>query len=97
MATSNTKEVFREAVGKRIVGLFTTHGEIAGTTTVLVLDDGTGVAVASNGSHWSLAKKEVKRRVYERRRELEALQADLRDVIASEGALAAPSSVGGEG
>lgn len=85
MATSNTKEVFREAIGRRIVGLYTEQAEFAGVVVVLVLDDGSGLAFGTgNGTHWTVPPAEVKLRVRRRRAELELLTSDLRDVLALE-------------
>ena len=84
MATANTKAVFREAVGKKIVGVYwETPGEY-GQAVVLVLDDGTGLAFNSNGSYWTVSVDEVRRCVRQRRQELERLERELRDVLATE-------------
>lgn len=91
MATSNTIDVFREAVGRKIVGLYTEHHDIAGQIKVLVFDDGSGLAFGSNGAHWSVDKHEIRQQVIRRREELERLQSDLHDVMVAEGTLAGAS------
>lgn len=96
MATSNTKEVFREAVGKKIVGLYSECREIAGEIIVLVLDDGTGLAFGRNGSHWTVTREEVRNRARQRQAELENVQRDLRDVMALEGMAAGRAPTGGD-
>lgn len=88
MATSNTTEVFREAIGRRIVGLYRETWEHPGIVVVLVLDDGTGLAFGTgNGSHWTVSRKEVERRAHERKRELLQLERELRDVMELEGVM----------
>lgn len=91
MATSNTNDVFREAIGRRIVGIYTDTASLAGDLhrhMVLVLDDGTGLGFSlTNGAHWTVPVSDVQRQVGSRRKELEALERDLRDVMATEGAL----------
>lgn len=89
MSTSNTLEVFRESVGKTILGLYTEEREHAGRVVVLVMSDGTGLAFGTgNGSHWTVSKDDVEMRARQRREELQALERDLRDVLKSEAVLA---------
>lgn len=88
MSTANTLGVFREAIGRRIVGLYCESYEHAGRVVVLVLDDGTGLAFGTgNGSHWTVNAEDMARRVAARREELAQLEADMRDVLATEGVL----------
>ena len=65
MTTSNTRDVFRWAIGKRVIGVYFDAGrsERVIEVAVLVLDDGTGVAFADNGSHWTVDAAEVALRV----------------------------------
>lgn len=83
MATSNMKEVFREAVGRKIVGFYDDGAhEHAGTVYVLVLDNGAGLAFGTgNGAHYTVSAEEVERAVASRRAELERVTADLKDVV----------------
>lgn len=88
-AVSNTKGVFRWATGKRVVGLYEDRtSEHAGRIYVLVLDDGTGIAFGTgNGSHWIVSADDVAARARARRVELQEMERDLRDVLATEAAL----------
>ena len=89
MAASNTKEVFREVIGKKVVGVYwerNDHGEAA----VLVLDDGSGLAFNHNGSHWNVSAEDIALRVQHRRMELARAYADLNDILKVEGVLGDP-------
>ena len=76
MATANTTEVFREAIGKTIVGFYTERdSDIAGRVMVLVLNDGSGLAFGTgNGSHWTVSAEDVAFRARQRREELRELE-----------------------
>jgi len=89
LPTSNTKDVFRHATGKTVVGVYTEDGhEFAGDVVVLVLSDGTGLAFGTgNGSHWVVSPDDVTRRVRQRRQDLERAADDLRDALKAEAAL----------
>ena len=88
MSTSNTDEVFRDAIGKSVIGFYTESREHAGHIGILVLSDGTGLAFGTgNGSHWTVGKEEVALRAAHRRDELERLERDLRDVLKTEAVL----------
>jgi hypothetical protein len=93
MAASNTKECFRESVGKRIVGVlfnalpFGRHDLAHGCKT-LVFDDGTGLTLADNGSYWQENKADIQRAVDVQRDELSRAKADIEDVLRVAGALA---------
>ena len=92
MASSNTKECFRESIGRTIVGvLFNAlpfgRYDLAQGTTTMVFDDGSGLTVASNGSFWQESRDVVERAVASQRGELERAKADLEDVLRVAGAL----------
>lgn len=90
---SNTKDVFRRAVGKKVIGLYFDRwsSELVGQVAVLVLDDGTGVAFADDGAHWTVTANDVAFRAHQRREELRRAEADLREVLALEAALPVPA------
>lgn len=90
---ANTKDVFRSAIGKKILGVYWTPrmGAGSGEAAILVLDDGTGLAFHSNGAYWTVNAEEVRSHAATRREELERLERDLRDIMVSEAALASPS------
>lgn len=88
MATSNTKGVFREVVGQRIVGFYEDDrpSEWAGAIYVLVFENGTGLAFGTgNGSHWSVTAEEVSRARSRLREDLERTQEALGDVLRAAG------------
>ena len=65
MAASNTKECFRECVGKKVVGvLFDVmplgRSDLSIGTKTLLFDDGSGLTISSKGTFWSQRPKEVK-------------------------------------
>ena len=71
-ATSNTTDVFRWAIGKTVVGIYTDReSDIAGRVVVLVLSDGSGIAFGTgNGSHWVVSRDDVVMRARQRRAEV---------------------------
>ena len=92
MTASNTRDVFRHAVGKRVIGLYFEpgHSEHVGYVAVLVLEDKSGVAFADNGTHWVVSAEDVMRRAEIRKEELTRAEADLREVLQLEAVLTAP-------
>lgn len=92
MAASNTFDCFRECIGLRVVGVLrdampvSDRGLAKGTKT-LVFEDGTGLTMAPNGSYWRESSNEIDRAISVRKRELDALNRDVADVLATAGAL----------
>lgn len=90
MAASNTKECFREVVGKRVTGFLfdalpSSRSDLRDGTKTLVFDDGTGLTIAANGSFWRELSEDVSRAISIKRKELEATKRDIADVLAAAG------------
>jgi len=92
MPASNTKDCFREFVGKRIKGVLFdalpwSRLDLAAGTKTLVFEDGRGLTVASNGSFWIDSADDVKIAIDRVKRELKANQRDVKDVLKLAGEL----------
>lgn len=95
MAASNTKECFRECVGKRVKGvLFDAlpnggRKDLSNGTKTLIFEDGTGLTFSANGSFWRETNEEVHRAIERVRHELENNKKDIQDVLIAAGEKAA--------
>ena len=92
MAASNTKDCFRECIGKTVVGVLfdampPNRKDLAAGTKTLVFDDGTGLTLNDSGAFWRESAAEVKYAVAERHSELSALQREISDVLDLAGVL----------
>jgi hypothetical protein len=91
---SNSPELWRWAIGKRVVGVihgapWPLRGEGAST---LVLDCGRSITINGNGAYWANSREDTTRAIETRRAELQAATAALADVVAlAEGRTLAPS------
>jgi len=90
MAASNTPDCFREFVGKRVKGvLFDAlplgRADLSAGTKTLVFEDGRGLTIAHNGGFWIDSPEHVERAVIILRKELEAAQRGLKDILALAG------------
>jgi hypothetical protein len=99
MVASNTKECFRECIGKRVIGvLFDAmppgRTDIASGTKTLLFDDGSGLTISSKGTFWVERPVEVKRAIGEAHSKLCRNQRDLKDVLDAAGVLL-PAPTGG--
>lgn len=99
MVASNTKECFREQVGKKVVGvLFDAmppgRRDIASGTKTLLFDDGSGLTISSKGTFWCEHPEDVKRAIAEAHTALCCNQRDLKDVLDAAGVLM-PAPTGG--
>jgi hypothetical protein len=88
MVASNTKDCFRECVGKRVKGVLfdalpVDRGCLAAGTKTLIFEDGSGLTITSDGSFWLEDRKEIQRAVDYRRMELEKTKAEIAEVIAA--------------
>lgn len=86
MAASNTKDCFRECIGKKVVGVLfdalpLNRADLSGGNKTLLFDDGSALTIASNGSFWQESPTDVERAIEGKQSELAALSRDLRDVI----------------
>jgi hypothetical protein len=86
MSASNTKECFRECVGKKVKGvLFNAlpfgSRELAHGTKTLIFDDGSGITFSNNGTYWRELPEEVTRAIKNAKKELEDAVVDLEDVL----------------
>lgn len=92
MVASNTKDCFRECVGKKVVGVLfgalpVGDADIDSRTKTLVLDDGRGLTISSNGSFWIDSADDVRRAVKKKRDELNATEGEIAEVLALAGSL----------
>lgn len=86
MTASNTKDCFRACVGKRITGLlFDTlplnRTDLSAGSKTIIFDDGSGLTIASNGSFWLESENEVARGIKSKKRALELVKQDIREVV----------------
>ncbi len=86
MSASNTKECFRDCVGKKVVGVMfgalpLGDASIASGTKTLVFEDGTALTISASGSFWQESPTDVERAIAAKKAELTALSRDLQDVI----------------
>jgi hypothetical protein len=84
--SANTKDCFRECIGRTVVGVLfdalpVNRRDIAAGTKTLVLDDGRGLTIASNGSFWIDSAEEVARAIRSKRQQLAATQSELEGVL----------------
>ena len=90
MVASNTKDCFRECIGKRVKGVLfdalpAGRNDLAAGTKTLIFDDGSGLTIASNGSFWLEAQEEIQRAVSCRLAELEKTKDEIAEVLAAAG------------
>ena len=88
MVASNTKDCFRECVGKRIKGFLfdalpISDRSLSAGTKTLIFEDGSGLTISSNGSFWLEDAKEIARAVGYRRDELQKTQNELAEILAA--------------
>jgi len=79
--TSNTDEVFRTFIGCEIKGLvreITFEGQHA---NILVFQCGWGLALNSNGSHWTVSPEEIQAHLNKAKDKLEDTQRELSSVL----------------
>lgn len=86
MAASNTKDCFRECIGKKVIGVLfdalpRNRKDLSAGTKTLVFDDKTGLTITSEGAFWLETKEEIEFAVHERRRELESCKREIEDVL----------------
>jgi len=79
-AASNTKDCFRDLVGKHIKGvLFDTlplgRADLSAGTKTIVFFDGTGLTIASNGSFWPESADTIRQAINTAKREIEGVLA----------------------
>ena len=91
MTTSNTNECFTDLIGHEVVGVLfdalpVHRGDLARSTKTLVLDDGTGLTISSNGSFWRESEEEVRRAVVSEAKRLQDVKARIKGVLQVAGA-----------
>lgn len=92
MAASNTKDCFRECVGKKIKGVLFdalpngSRRDLSDGTKTLVFNDGTGLTISASGTFWRENAEEVSRAIQRKRTELEDNGRDIKDVLTAAGA-----------
>lgn len=92
MAPSNTKDAFREIIGRRIVGLLfdelpVGRCDLSAGTKTLVFEDGTGFTIASNGSFWQESADEIAHGLAVAKSNLDMAKREIDDALATAGAL----------
>jgi hypothetical protein len=91
-AASNTRDCFRECLGKRVKGVLfdalpPNRPDLAAGTKTLIFGDGTGLTIASNGSFWLENPEAIKRAIALRKKKLKDMKAEIAEVLAAAGAL----------
>lgn len=90
-AASNTRECFREVVGRTVIGVLfdalpLSRADLARGTKTLIFDDGSGLTIASNGSYWQETAEDVERAISRERKRLEDAQQNIAAVLELAGA-----------
>ena len=86
MSAANTRECFRECLGKTVKGVLfdalpAGRADLARGTKTLIFDDGTGLTFASNGSFWPECKEELQRAIADKHQELLLSQAAIKKAL----------------
>lgn len=92
MATSNTTDCFREIIGLKVQGLLfnalpVNRPDLQPGNKTIVFEDGTGLTISSNGSYWRESRQDIELAARQRRKELDALERETREVLALAGQL----------
>lgn len=92
MTASNTKDCFREFVGKRVKGvLFDAfpmgRRDLNAGSKTLVFEDGRGLTIAQNGSFWIESAEDVKRAVSAVLEKAKATRKEIKGLLALAGEL----------
>jgi hypothetical protein len=74
--TSNTNDCFREFIGQRVKGVILTA-----ENRMLVFEDGRALTVHHNGSYWVSNAVDVSFALAERRRHLQTVEREIRDLL----------------
>ena len=85
---SNTREAMSTFIGCRVAGVMAgvEHGSTTASQNVLLFECGWGLGWSdAAGTHWTLTPQECKRLIDRRRKDLDALQHELRDVLGAAG------------
>ena len=95
MATSNTRDCFREVIGKRVTGVLfdaLPRGDVSlrnGNNT-LIFEDRTGLTLRNNGAYWLESPDDINRAVFARVAELQQAKDELEEALRADGLLEAP-------
>jgi hypothetical protein len=102
MIASNTRDVFRAAMGETIAGMLfyalpAGSPELQVGNVTLVFASGWGITISSGGAYWVESPDQITRAVDIQRRQLDDAEREIRDLLALAGALdrldaAAPES-----
>jgi hypothetical protein len=92
MTASNTRDCFREFVGKRVKGVLfdalpVNRVDLSAGNKTLVFDDGRGLTFANNGSYWIDSADEVKRAIDLVKADLKKAQKEIKGVLSLAGSL----------
>lgn len=90
MPASNTKDCFREFVGKKVKGVLfdalpVSDRSLANGNKTLIFEDGRGLTISNNGSFWIENEKEIGRAIELKKDELESNRKDIEDVLVAAG------------
>ena len=88
MVASNTKDCFRECIGKRVRGVLfdalpAGRCDLSVGTKTLIFEDGSGLTISSKGTFWLENPEEIQRAVGSRRVELERTEREIAEVLAA--------------
>lgn len=92
MTASNTRECFKDCIGKKVVGvLFDAlpwdRDELSKGSKTLLFDDGTALTIAANGTFWIDLPGEVRRAISKRLIMLDDIKKEISEVLSAAGAL----------
>lgn len=90
MVASNTKDCFRECIGKTIRGfLFDAlpafRPDLAKGNKTLIFEDGTGLTISNTGAYWLDSAFDISRALAERKLQLDRNSQDIRDALLAAG------------
>jgi hypothetical protein len=85
---SNTKDAFRYAIGRTVVGVL--FDGLPTCTKTLVFDDGTGLTLSSSGAFWTESAEDVQRAIGLVRERLEDAQQQYDAILRTAGAMSQP-------
>ena len=86
MTTSNTKECFRECIGKTIAGVLfdalpLTRTDLSSGNKTIVFTDGTGLTISATGNYWPESKGEIEEAVRRLQLRLRDTEREIKSVL----------------
>lgn len=89
MVASNTKDCFRECIGKHIKGVIfdalPINSNCSTGTKTLIFEDSSGLTISSHGTFWLEDPKTIQDAIKYRRIELEKTKLDIEEILSLTG------------